>query len=185
MSNKRYYRERDYKGDYGSFGTAAIFFLIGVLSLIFANVGITFLGLYSWGYWLFVPAFFIFISAIRHLYSDRRMRDDVLAAILSTTVSSIKLDSLAIETGIRPNTLLRILIDLRRQGHIKYHYDSESGDIIIGESIEYQRSPDFIAPVSKAEQVFESKKELPYCPFCGQKTPPSVQFCANCGSKLN
>ncbi|MHA1668131.1 MAG: zinc ribbon domain-containing protein [Candidatus Heimdallarchaeaceae archaeon] len=184
MSNNRYYSKKDYKGDFSAFGTAIVFTLIGILSLAFRTYSIPFLGLSNWGYWFFIPAFFTFISAFGHLYSDRRMRNNVFTSV-SNRSGRVKLESLSQETGISPKNLLRILIDLRTSKGIKYSYDTETGEIIFGESIAYHRSPDFVSPLSKkqAETIFPPG-EVTYCPYCGHKTSSEVQFCENCGSKL-
>jgi len=121
MSHTRYYSKKDYKGDFSAFGTAIVFTLIGILSLAFRTYGISFIGLSNWGYWFFIPAFFTFISAFSHLYSDRRMRNNVFTSV-SNRSGRVKLESLSQETGISPKNLLRILIDLRASKGIKYSF---------------------------------------------------------------
>jgi hypothetical protein len=115
MSKDRYYSKKDYKGDYSAFGTATIFIVIGTLSLVFRHNGIGFIGLADWGYWFFVPAFFTIIGAIGHLDSDRRMRNNVSLAVQNRGDSSVKLETLAEETGIKPKNVLRVLVDLRSE----------------------------------------------------------------------
>ncbi len=55
-------KERRYQGrsEYlGAFGVAGVFTFVGILSIIFNFVPFDFIGLSGWGYWLFIPAFFI------------------------------------------------------------------------------------------------------------------------------
>ncbi|MBY8999476.1 MAG: hypothetical protein KGD64_01035 [Candidatus Heimdallarchaeota archaeon] len=185
MSQNRYYSKKDYKGDYSAFGTAAVFIVVGILSLVFRRYGIEFIGLAYWGYWLFIPAFFTIIGAIGHLDSDRRMRSSVLLGVQNRGDSSVKLETLAEETGIKPKNVLRVLVDLRNAGQIKYRYDTGSGEIIIGETIKYEKAPEFEEPISQKQyDVIYPSGEVNFCPYCGHKTSASMQFCENCGSKL-
>ncbi len=184
MSQDRYYHKKNYTGDFSAFGTAIVFTLVGVLALIFRAYNIYFIGLWTWGYWLFIPAFFIFIGAFSSVYWDRRMKNSLYAATVNRT-GRVNVTSLAQEVGIKPNSLLRVLVDLRTQRGIQYSYDTDTGDIVFGEDIKYNQSTEFTAPMSKkqAEVVFQAP-EASYCHYCGHKPPAGSQFCENCGSKL-
>jgi len=184
MSYDRYYYKKKYTGDYSAFGTAAVFTLIGILSLVFRRLSIDFIGLAWWGYWFFIPAFFIFIGAISHLYSDRRMRDSVFYAVQNRS-GRIRIETFAAEVGIKPQDLLRILVDLRVSKGIQYKYDGATGEIIFGEDIQYKQAPEFEEPIPKKQvEVIFPSGDVNYCPYCGHKASASMQFCENCGSKL-
>jgi len=184
MTQDRYYSKRDYKGDLSLFGTAAVFTIVGVLSIIFMVLQIDFIGIASWGYWLFIPAFFIAISAFGHLYTDRRMRNNLLSAVQNRS-GKVSLDTLATETGIKPQNILRVLIDLRASYSIQYRYDVETGEIILGDTVQYEKSPEFVAPMpQKQKDVIFPSGEVGFCPYCGHKAVPNSRFCENCGSSL-
>ena len=184
MSYDRYYYKKKYTGDYSAFGTAAVFTLVGILSLVFRRLNIEFIGLAWWGYWLFIPAFFIFIGAVGHLYTDRRMRDSVFYASQNRS-GRIRIEAFATEVGIKPQDVLRILVDLRASRGIQYKYDGATGEIIFGEDVKYEKAPEFVEPMPKkqADVIFPSG-DVNYCPYCGNKTTAGMQFCENCGSKL-
>lgn len=185
MSQNRYYTKKDYKGNYSAIGTGIVFAIVGILSLIFMRYNIQFIGLAYWGYWLFIPAFFIIIGGIGDMLNDRRMRDAVYAAALNRK-GRVKVENFAQEIGIKPKNIIRILVDLRIKRGIQYSYDGETGEIIFGEEVEYDRAPEYTAPMSKkqAEIIFPTG-EVNFCPYCGHKTSAQMQFCENCGSKLN
>lgn len=186
MSKDRYYSEKNYKGDYSAFGTALVFALIAGFSLIikYAVPSIDFWGLSTWGYWLFIPAFFIFIGAIGHIYTDKRMRENVLSAVTGRT-DTVNVENLANETGIKPKDLLRVLVDLRVKHGIRYRYDATTGAIIFGEAVQYEQAPEFVEPLPKkqAEVIFPTG-EMNFCPYCGYKAPTGSKFCESCGSRL-
>ena len=186
MSHNRYYSKKDYKGDYSAFGTGVVFLFVGILSLVFRRYNIEFIGLGSWGYWLFIPAFFTIIGAIRHLDSDRRMRNNILFAVQNRGDSTVKLETLAEETGIKPKNVLRVLVDLRNSGKIKYRYDTESGEIMLGEMVKYEKAPEFTEPISQKQlDVIYPSGEVNFCPYCGHKASAGMQYCESCGSKLS
>jgi hypothetical protein len=187
MSQNRYYSKKGYKGDYSAFGVALVFAIIGTVSLLlrYTFKPYDFWGISTWGYWLFIPAFFIFVGAIDHLARDRRMKNAVFASVQNRT-GAIKLENLAMELGINPQDVLRILVALRVSHGLQYRYDGATGDIVFGEEVQYKKDADFVAPVSKkqAEAIYSSG-DISYCPYCGQKALPNAQFCENCGSKLS
>ncbi|MCG3259941.1 MAG: zinc ribbon domain-containing protein [Candidatus Heimdallarchaeota archaeon] len=186
MSQDRYYSKKDYKGDYSAFGVAIVFTIVGIVSLVlrYAYPAHDFWGISGWGYWMFVPAFFIFIGAIGHVDTDRRMRNNVLASVQNRT-GSIRIENLAAEAGIKPQHVLRVLVDLRTRNHIKYSYDSTTGEIQFGETVSYDKAPEFVTPLPKKQaDVIFAGGESTFCPYCGHKPPVGSQFCENCGSKL-
>ena len=123
MSEDRYYLKKNYVGNMSTFGTAIVFTIVGILSLIFMRLNIQFIGLAYWGYWLFIPAFFIFIGGFSSLYWDKRMRDSVYHTAVNKK-GRVKLENFAQEAGIKPNNILRILLDLRAKRGLQYSYDS-------------------------------------------------------------
>ncbi|TFG10355.1 hypothetical protein EU534_01105 [Candidatus Heimdallarchaeota archaeon] len=184
MSDNRYYYKKNYTGNMSTFGTAIVFTIVGILALVFNAYNINFIGLRSWGYWLFIPAFFIYIGGFSALYWDKRMRDTVFGATLNRK-GKVTLENLAQETGIKPNNMLRILVDLRTRKGIQYSYDGESGAINFGEEVTYDKSAEFQSPLPKkqAEVIFPTG-EASFCPYCGHKPPAGSKFCESCGSKL-
>lgn len=184
MSDNRYYYKKNYTGNLSTFGTAIVFSIVGILALVFNAYDINFIGLRSWGYWLFIPAFFIFIGGFSTIYWDKRMRDTVYGATLNRT-GRVKLESFAQEVSIKPNNILRILLDLRAKRGIQYSYDSETGEIIFGQETKYEQSQEFVSPLPKkqAEVIFPTG-DVSFCPYCGHKPPAGSQFCESCGSKL-
>ena len=184
MSHDRYYHKKNYKGDLSAFGAAIAFTVVGIISIVFMYVPGDFIGISTWGYWLFIPAFFSFIGGFSSIYWDRRMRNSVYAATVNRQ-GNVNVNSLSQELGIKPNQMLRILVDLRVRRGIKYSYDTSTGELVFGEGIKYDQAAEFTAPMSKkqAAVVFPTA-EASYCPYCGHKPPAGSQFCENCGSKL-
>ena len=97
----------------------------------------------------------------------------------------IKLESFALETGIKPKNILRILLDLRARRGLQYSYDGDTGEIIFGEDVKYEKAEEFVSPMPKkqAEVIFPGG-EVNFCPYCGHKPPAGSSFCQSCGSKL-
>ena len=97
----------------------------------------------------------------------------------------VKLESFAQETGIKPKSVLRILLDLRAKRGLQYSYDSVTGEIIFGEDVQYEKAEEFVSPLPKKQaEVIFPKGETNFCPYCGHKPPAGSQFCESCGSKL-
>jgi hypothetical protein len=184
MSDKRYYAKKQYTGNWSAVGTALVFILVGILGIIFMFVPGDFIGLSTWGYYMFIPAFFILIGAISGLYNDRRYKKSVLVTAQSKGNSSASLENLSMETGIRANDILRILVDLRNEGLVKYRYDTSTGEIVFGESASYVQSTEFDGPMTKRQAEVQTLTGASYCPYCGHKPPAGANFCENCGSKM-
>ena len=84
MSEKRFMVERRYEGSnqyLGAFGLGAVFIAVGILSIIFAIFKIDFIGLRTWGFYLFIPAFFIIIGGISTFAKVKRLKREVLTAL--------------------------------------------------------------------------------------------------------
>lgn len=185
MSNtRRQYEKREYEGTNSSLGCGLVFLGVGIVSLVFSSAGITFLSLNTWGYWLFIPAFFILIGAVSSKSTDKRVRRDVLAVVQTRKTGRFSVDEIAADAGVKRSHLLRVLMDLRGEGLVSYKYDSQTGEIILGEGVQYQQAPGF-EPAKKGEQpVPQAASERKYCIFCGQMLDASPRFCPNCGSQL-
>jgi hypothetical protein len=183
---RRNYEKREYEGTNTSLGCGLVFLGVGIVSLVFSSLSITFMGLNTWGYWLFIPAFFMLVGAVSNKSTDNRVRRDVLAVVQSRKSGRFTLDEIAADAGVKRSHLLRVLMDLRGEGLVSYKYDSQTGEIILGETIQYQQAPGF-EPVKKGhEAVVIAASEHKYCIFCGQllDANPQVKFCPNCGSQL-
>ncbi|MHA2358391.1 MAG: zinc ribbon domain-containing protein [Candidatus Heimdallarchaeaceae archaeon] len=154
------------------------------MSLIFMAVDVDFIGIRSWGYWLFIPAFFILIGAISGLLTDRRLKKTMLATAIDKGSTSVSLETLSAETDIRAEDVLRVLIDLRNDGLVKYRYDSNNGEVVFGEGVNYLQSSEFAGPMTKRQAAEYVPTDVTYCPYCGHKPPIGAQFCESCGSKL-
>jgi hypothetical protein len=185
MSDRRY-EKNEYVGNYAAFGTGAVFLIVGMVSLVMRATNFNFIDLAGWGFWLFIPAFFILLSAVSQYLTDRRVRKDVEMVINERGPGRYKLDEIAVEAGVKRKFLLRVLMDLRASRRIKYMYDNQTGEIIIGEQIQYEQSPEY-QPLARGNQFVQAvPQDSSFCVFCGQKLEQNseVKFCPNCGSQL-
>ncbi|MHA2281780.1 MAG: zinc ribbon domain-containing protein [Promethearchaeota archaeon] len=183
----RYYYKEDYTPAIGTFATGIVFLFVAILSLFFKTFNIRFIGLADWGFWLFIPAFFIFIGGFTQLYRNYKYQQVVKNALIQRNFTgTYKLEHIALEIGMRPKDILRVLQDLRRKGVAKYSFNSETGQIILGQTITYSQATEYVAPAKKLEEPLP-KEELEgknYCVYCGHKIEVAGTFCPNCGSKL-
>lgn len=187
-TSDRHYVKREYAGNHAAFGTGVMFLFIGTISLILRTMNVDFIGLSSWGFWLFIPAFFILIGAVGQLSTDRRIRQDVEAAMRQRGSGRFLLDEIAADAGVKRRFLLRVLMDLRTMGHLTYRYDDQTGEIIVGEQVLYQQAPEYL-PLSNRKEpatIQAVQKERLYCIFCGQIFEPNIEikYCPNCGSQI-
>lgn len=174
-------KERIYEGSaefWSSAGVAIAFTIVGTISILFNFLKIDFIGLRAWGFWLFIPAFFIWISAISIYQKNKRLQKNVKGALDSYKDARVSLEDLSSETMIKKGDLLRILMDLRTDGKIKYRYDRNNGDILLGD---YKEEPEPSKPKDEPEKP-ESKTI--YCPYCGAPVTRDDKFCYKCGSSL-
>ena len=179
----RYYSKEKYKGAIGTFVTGIVFLAVAILSLILRAMNVDFIGLGSWGFWLFIPAFFIFIGGFQQLYTNKKYKKAVIQSLMDRgNQGEYKLEHIALEVGIRPKDLLSVLADLRDKGKIIYRFNPESGKIELGQKIEYVQSEEFIVP-SKVDAPIPSTGQN-FCVYCGQQLEGASKFCPNCGSKL-
>ena len=86
-------------------------------------------------------------------------------------------EHIAIEIGIKPKDLLRVLLDLRNKNMVKYKFNPDTGEIVLGESVSY-------TPSVKKPEVTLAKEDKSFCVYCGQKLDGEAIFCPSCGSKL-
>ncbi|MEJ2277581.1 MAG: topoisomerase DNA-binding C4 zinc finger domain-containing protein [Candidatus Lokiarchaeota archaeon] len=94
-----------------------------------------------------------------------------------------KLENIALEVGIKPKDVLRVLADLRDRGKIQYKFNPDTGEIELGQSIRYVKAEEYQeTPKQKVNPV--TGEERNFCPYCGQKLETKANFCPNCGSKL-
>ncbi len=175
MYNDDYYLRKKYDTSLGVIILGTFLTVIGVISLILMRFRIAFLSLQNWGYWLIIPAFFLFISGIHQIYVNKRCKKTVKNAIFQReSKGSHKLEHIAIEVNINPKDLLRVLLDLRNDGIIKYRFNPDTGEIIIGENL----LNNSLIDTSSSEK--DVKK---FCLYCGQKLDNNNIFCPSCGSK--
>ncbi|HME56177.1 MAG TPA: hypothetical protein VKM55_28500 [Candidatus Lokiarchaeia archaeon] len=178
--------KRDYAGNHAGFGVGAVFLFIGLVSLVMRNAGNLFFGLYSWGYWMFIPAFFILIGAISQISRDRRIRQDVAAVLRQGGQSRYSLDEIADEAGVRQQCLPRVLMDLRDLGWIAYNYDATADEIVVSEQIVHQQPTVYKQLPSQNELVTVQavQKKYHFCMYCGQMLEDTTEkkFCPNCGA---
>jgi hypothetical protein len=180
----RYYYKESYEAAIGTFAVAIVFLFVAILSLFFRAFNIDFISLDSWGYWLFIPAFFIFIGGFEQLYRNYKYKNVVKNALAQRNFQgSYKLEHIALEIGMKPAVLLRVLLDLRNKGLIKYSFNAESGQIILGQPITYNQATEYIAPPKKIEEPLPTEGKN-YCVYCGHKLESVGNFCPNCGSNL-
>jgi DNA-directed RNA polymerase subunit RPC12/RpoP len=179
----RYYRKEKYEAAISTFAVATVFTFVGILALVFNAINIDFIGIRFWGYFMFIPAFFIYIGAFEQLYTNYKYKKAVKAAVNARGSGKYKLEDIALEVGIKPKDLLRVLIDLRENGDIVYRFDSDTGNIQLGESVEYKQATQYNEGGNEQLQQISSQ-EKNYCVYCGHKLEGKVSYCPNCGSKL-
>ncbi|MFW9824152.1 MAG: hypothetical protein ACFFE4_14505 [Candidatus Thorarchaeota archaeon] len=180
----RYYYKESYEAAIGTFATAIVFLFVAILSLFLLYFNIPFIGLAHWGYWLFIPAFFIFIGGFQQLYRNYKYQQVVKNALSQRNFKGThKLEHIALEIGMKPKDILRVLIDLRNKGIVQYSFSPETGQIILGEGITYTPSTEYVPPAKKLESPLPTEGKN-FCVYCGHKIEASGNFCPNCGSKL-
>jgi hypothetical protein len=182
----RYYYKESYEAAIGTFACACVFLFVAILSLVSRTVhSIDIWGLSGWGYWLFIPAFFIFIGGFEQLYRNYKYKQVVKSALAQRNFEgTYKLEHIALEIGMKPSVLQRVLVDLRNKGQIRYKFDAESGQIILGQTITYTQATEFIPPPKKMSEPLPTEGKN-YCVYCGHKLDTTTgNFCPNCGSKL-
>ncbi len=180
----RYYYKESYEAAIGTFATGCVFLFVGIVSLVLNTLNVDFIGLASWGYWLFIPAFFIFIGGFNQLYRNSKYKKIVKNALASRNFQgNYKLEHIALDIGMKPSILLRVLLDLRNQGVVQYSFDPESGQIILGQPIAYQKATEYTAPPKKISEPLPTEGKN-YCVYCGHKLESTGNFCPNCGSNL-
>lgn len=187
MSEKykdRYYNKESYETALGTLVTGIIFLFFACLSLVFRAFDFEFIGLKDWGYWLFIPAFFIFLGGFQQLYRNSKYKSLVKNALANRNFEGThKLEHIALEIGMRPKDILRVLVDLRNKGVVQYSFSPETGQIILGQKIVYKQANEYIAPTKKLQAPIPTVDKN-YCVYCGHKLEASGGFCPNCGSKL-
>jgi len=180
----RYYHKEKYEAAIGTFAVALVFLFVAILSLVFLSFDIQFIGLRSWGFWLFIPAFFIFIGGFQQLYRNIKYQQLVKNALAQRNFQGThKLEHIALEIGMRPRDILRVLLDLRNKGIVKYSFNAESGQIILGQPITYTPATEYIPPPKKLDTPLPTEGKS-YCVYCGHKVEGKGNFCPNCGSNL-
>jgi hypothetical protein len=180
----RYYYKESYEAAIGTFATALVFLFVACMSLVLNAFEINFIGLRFWGYWLFIPAFFIFIGGFEQLYRNSKYKQLVKSALAQRNFEGThKLEHIALEIGMRPKDILRVLVDLRAKGVVQYSFNSESGQIVLGTAITYKPANEYIPPAKKLENPLPSEGKN-FCVYCGHKIEVKGSFCPNCGSNL-
>lgn len=180
----RYVYKETYEAAIGTFAVAIVFLFVAILSLFFRSFRIHFIGLADWGYWLFIPAFFIFLGGFSQLYRNYKYKQVVKSALAQRNFQgTYKLEHIALEIGMKPKILLAVLLDLRAKGIIKYSFDAETGKINLGQTIPYQPATEYVPPAKKLETPLQTEGRN-YCVYCGQKIEAGGNFCPNCGSNL-
>ena len=181
---QRFYYKESYEAAIGTFATAIVFLFVAILSLFFRAYRIHFIGLAEWGFWLFIPTFFIFIGGFQQLYRNMKYKQVVKNALAQRNFQGThKLEHIALEIGMKPKDILRVLVDLRSKGTIKYSFDAESGQIILGQPITYHPSTEYVAPLKKLDAPLPTGGKS-YCVYCGHNIEGKSSFCPNCGSKI-
>jgi hypothetical protein len=167
-----------------TFGTGLVFLFVAIMSLVFRAINFDLIGLSSWGYWLFIPAFFITIGGFTQINTNIQFQKAVRVAILDRgNQGAHKLEDIALEVGIKPKVVLRVLIDLRQKGVISYRFNSETGEIVLGENVVYVPVDNYVAPPKNLAEPLSTEGKS-YCVYCGQQLRKGSLFCENCGSKI-
>ena len=180
----RYYTKKKQEAAIETLGVGLVFLFVAILTLFFIAFNIDFIGLKSWGYWLFIPAFFIILGGFSQYYTNLKFQKAIRVAILDRgNQGTHKLEDISLEVGIKPKDVLQVLVDLRQKGVVSYRFNSDTGEIILGEKVSYVKSEDYVVPPKKLEEPLETKGKA-YCVYCGHNLPKEGNFCENCGSKI-
>ena len=180
----RYYFKESYEAAIGTFATALVFLFVACMSLVMNALELPFIGLRFWGYWLFIPAFFIFLGGVQQFYTNNKYKQLVKSALAQRNYEGThKLEHIALEIGMRPKDILRVLQDLRTKGVAQYSFNSETGQIILGKTITYEPASEYIPPAKKLENPLPTEGKS-FCVYCGHKIETKGNFCPNCGSNL-
>ena len=180
----RYYSKKKYEAAIETMGCGFVFLFVAILSLFFLAFNVNFIGLSSWGYWLFIPAFFIILGGVQQYYTNEKFQKSVRVAILDRgNQGTHKLEDIALEVGIKPRDVLKVLIDLRQKGVISYRFNSETGEIMLGEKVAYVKSEEYVVPPKQLTEPLETKGKG-YCMYCGHQLTSEGNFCENSGSKI-
>ena len=184
MGEQRYYSKEKYEKSISAFVIGIIFIFVALISFLFMRLNINFIGLRYWGIWMIIPAFFLFIGGFHQVYINRKYKRSVKNAIYQRgSKGTHKLEHIAIEIGIEPKDLLRVLLDLRNKDIIKYKFNPDTGEVIFGENVSYLPSEKYIPSRKKQDYSFTSEDKS-FCIYCGQKLDADAKFCPICGSKF-
>ncbi|MEM2109659.1 MAG: PCI domain-containing protein, partial [Candidatus Odinarchaeota archaeon] len=110
-------------------GVAIVFTIIGVLSIVFGLLQILFLGLAWWGFWLFIPAFFLYIAAAESYFKSRRAFEQIVNSIKA--YDSVSLDKLSAELNMEYSDVKAIVIEAIGKGEIKGRIEASTGRLIL------------------------------------------------------
>lgn len=182
----RYYSKKKYEAAIETLGVGLVFLFVAVLSLFFRWFNVDFIGLSYWGYWLFIPAFFIILGGFQQYYTNNKFQKSIKVAILDRgNQGTHKLEDISLEVGIKPKDVLQVLIDLRQKGIVSYRFNSDTGEIILGEKVAYVKSEEYVVPPKKLAEPLETKGKA-FCVYCGHSLEREKEgnFCENCGSKI-
>jgi DNA repair exonuclease SbcCD ATPase subunit len=100
--------------------------------------------------------------------NGRDIESEVLDTLLEHEEEKVQLRDLADELDINEEELRATIIRLRSKSAIGVSFDSDTGELMIGE-------------LGGRGVKTETKAN---CPYCGYKLPPGAQFCPNCGSSI-
>ncbi|GAB4315418.1 MAG: hypothetical protein Kow0069_17280 [Promethearchaeota archaeon] len=194
MSPTHYDSKNKYEGNLSSLGTGVAFAVVGAASLVLRAYDQDFIGLSSWGYWMFVPAFFMIAGSIGQYSTDQRLKREMLVALRARGPGRHDLKALVEELAIKPKYVRRILLDLRAAGLISYGIDGTTGEIVLaavsGASPAGQ-APSVQVPVGVAtptpsltQQQATTTAAKRFCEFCGSPVSPGAKYCESCGTKI-
>ena len=100
---ERYYTKEKYEASIGAFVVGIIFVFVAILSFVFMRLNINFLSLRYWGYWMLIPAFFLFTAGFHQIYVNMQYKKAVKNALSQRdNKGTHKLEHIAIEIGIKP-----------------------------------------------------------------------------------
>lgn len=149
---------RKYKTEYQFYSSM-------ILGLILISWGIlSYFDILPGSIWIAFGGIWILGSAIATMLSRRSILKTVLYSLKS--YKRVKLEDLAKELNMRPDELRAAIIDLRVVGRINVRFDSETGEVVVGEEV---------------ERVRETKR---FCQYCGESIVETARFCPSCGSYI-
>ncbi len=167
-----------------SLGVAFVFTFIAILSIVFNSLRIMFLGLAWWGFWMFIPAFFLYIAAVEEYLKIKRAVEQVLSFIKAYD-GDVNLDKLSSELNLDYFDVKAIVADLISKEKIEARIEASTGELIFDKDINKNKvgllNSNSDSGIKSAE---ENMSNIIFCPHCKASINNSLVFCPFCGERI-